>query len=163
MVSFSGRAVEQTIYGIQEQFPATQSTFFGWYASANLKWTLFDGGARKNRLALAKATARAAEAAVDSTRDQVADEVWSAYSNLKTALRQRQAASALLNAAMESYDAALQAYGYGVRSLLDVTAAQKVLAQARTADVSARAEVLTQLANLAFRTGDAIRSRARKP
>jgi outer membrane protein len=162
-VSFSGNAGEPAIYGVQAQSPSTQSTFFGWSASANLKWTLFDGGARKNRLAEAEATARSAQAAIDSTRDQVADEVWSAYSNLKTALRQRQAATALLNAATESYNAALEAYRYGVRSLLDVTAAQKVLAQARTADVSARAELLTQVANLAFRTGDAIRSSGRKP
>jgi len=47
--------------------------------------------------------------------------------------------------------------------LLDVTAAQKLLAQARTADVSSRAELLTQLANLAFRTGDRVRSNAREP
>jgi outer membrane protein len=82
---------------------------------------------------------------------------------LNTAFRQRQAALALLEAASQSYSAALESYKYGLRSLLDVTAAQKLLAQARTADVSSRAELLTQLANLAFRTGDRVRSNARKP
>jgi outer membrane protein len=40
------------------------------------------------------------------------------------------------------------------RNLLDVTAAQRTLAQARSADVTARTRVLTALAELAFRIGD---------
>jgi hypothetical protein len=41
---------------------------------------------------------------------------------------------------------------------LDVTAAQKLLAQARSADILAQTQVLTTLADLAFRSGDSIRS-----
>jgi outer membrane protein TolC len=41
--------------------------------------------------------------------------------------------------------------------LLDVTAAQRTLAQARSADVLARTHVLTAFAELALRTGDSIR------
>jgi len=73
---------------------------------------------------------------------------------MNTAFRQRQAAIALLEAGSQSYAAALEAYNYGVRSLLDVTAAQRTLAQAQSADVMARARVLAALAELAFRTGD---------
>jgi outer membrane protein TolC len=76
---------------------------------------------------------------------------------VKTALRQREAATALLQAASQSYDAAVEAYGYGVRNLLDVTAAQRALAQARSTDVAARTAVLDTLADLAFRTGDLMR------
>ena len=90
-------------------------------------------------------------------RNQIADQVWTAYSNLNTAFRQRQSAVALLQASSQSYNAALQSYGYGVRNLLDVTAAQRTLAQARSADVLARTQVLTAFAELAFRTGDSIR------
>src|SRR5258707_8750624 len=86
--------------------------------------------------------------------DQVADEVWRSYSNVETALRRRDAATALLQAARQSYIAAVEAYGFGVRSLLDVTEAQRVLAQARSADVAARTAVLHALADLAFSTGD---------
>ena len=124
---------------------------------------MFDGGARKNRLAQAEADSRAAEAQVSARRDQITDEIWTAYSNLKTALRQRQSAVALLQAASQSYSAALESYNYGVRSLLDVTAAQRTLAQARSIDVLARTQVLSAVANLAFQTGDAIQSAARKP
>ena|SRR5437879_13878023 len=96
-------------------------------------------------------------------RDQSANEVWAAYSDLNTALRQREAATALLEAAGRSYDAALESYNYGLRNLLDVTAAQRTLAQARSTDVLARTQVLTTLAALAFRAGDSIQSNAMKP
>jgi outer membrane protein TolC len=62
-----------------------------------------------------------------------------------------------------SYNAALESYNYGVRNLLDVTNAQKVLAQARSTDILARTQVLDALADLAFRTADATQSNSRRP
>jgi len=117
----------------------------------------------KNRLAQAEANSRAAEAQVRAARDRITDEIWTAHSNLKTALRQRQSAIALLEAANQSYAAALGAYNYGVRSFLDVTAAQRTLAQARSTDVLARTQVLSAVATLAFQAGDAIQVGARRP
>ncbi len=58
-----------------------------------------------------------------------------------------------MTSATQSYSAALESYNYGVRNLLDVTNAQKVLAQARSTDILARTQVLTALADLAFRNG----------
>ena len=144
-------------YGWQEQLPATRRTGLTGAASLRVDWTIFDGGARKNNLLKDEASRNAAAAQVEVTVDQIADEVWRSYSNVKTALRQRQAATALLEAASQSYDAAVEAYGFGVRSLLDVTSAQRTLAQARTADIAARTTVLDALADLAFRTGDLMR------
>src|SRR5262249_35242897 len=95
--------------------------------------------------------------------NQIADGVWAAYSNLNTAFRQRQAAIALLQAAAQSYDAALESYKYGLRNLLDVTAAQRSLAQARSADIAARTHVLTALAYLALVTGDSIQASKGRP
>jgi len=82
---------------------------------------------------------------------------------LNTAFRQRQSALALLEAATQSYSAALESYNYGVRSLLDVTAGQRILAQARSADVLARTQVLTSLAELAFRNADSIQPKKARP
>lgn len=127
-----------------------------------LNWTVFDGGARKSRLAQTEARIREAETQASATRYRIEDEVWTAYSNLNTAFRQREAAAALLTAASESYAAALESYNYGVRNLLDVTAAQRVLAQARSADMLARVRVLSTLADLAFRSADSIQA-ARRP
>jgi len=101
---------------------------------------------------------RAAEAQTNLKINQIADQVWTAYSNLNTAFRQARAAVALLDAANQSYNAALESYKYGLRNLLDLTAAQRSLAQARSADVFARTQVLTTLADLAFTTGDSVQA-----
>ena len=93
--------------------------------------------------------------------DQIANEVWTAYSNFNTALRQRAAAVAFLEAATKSYEASLESYNYGLRNFLDVTAAQKTLAQARSTDVLARTQILSALADLAFRVADSIQPGAR--
>jgi len=151
-LSFGPGAQRQ--FGVQQLFPRTHRDGFTGDLAFSLKWTLFDGGARKNRLANERASLRAAEAQLNVRRDQIANETWAAYSNAKTAFQQRQAARALLEAASQSYASALAAYKYGVRSFLDVTAAQRTLSDAQAADVFARARVLSALAELAFRIGD---------
>ncbi len=152
----------QSLYFQQQQLPWGHTADLTGSMAVSLSWTVFDGGARRSRLAQAEAQMRAAEAQVGATRDRIEDEVWTSYSNLNTAFRQREAANALLVAATESYDAALASYTYGVRNLLDVTAAQKVLAQARSTDITARTQVLTALADLVFRTSDSIKAKLRK-
>ena len=151
------RPSAQSLYALQQTLPWAHTADLEGGLNVSLNWTVFDGGARKNNLARAEANVRAAEAQVSASRDQIADEVWGAYSNVKTALRQRQAAIALLEAASQAYAAALEAYNYGVRSFLDVTAAQRTLAQARSTDVTARTQVLTTLVDLAFGTGSLLR------
>jgi outer membrane protein TolC len=153
----------RSVYGQQQAYPWAYTADLNGGVAATLNWTVFDGGARKNRLAQAEANVRRAEAEVSSRRDQIANEIWTAYSNVKTAFAQRQSAVAFLDAATQSYTAALRSYAYGVRNLLDVTAAQRTLAQARSTDVLARTQVLTSLADLAFRTGDTIQPGARRP
>jgi outer membrane protein TolC len=152
----------QSLYLQQQALPWGHTADLTGTLALSLSWTVFDGGARRSRLAQADARIRQAEAQVSVARDRIEDQVWAAYSNLKTAFRQREAATALLTAATESYRAALESYSYGVRNLLDVTNAQKVLAQARSTDILARTQVLAALADLVFRTGDAIQPNARR-
>jgi outer membrane protein TolC len=152
----------QSIYFQQQALPWGQTASLTGSLALSLNWTVFDGGARRSRLAQAEARIREAQAQVNSARDRIEDQVWTAYTNLNTAFRQREAATALLTAATESYSAALESYSYGVRNLLDVTNAQKVLAQARSTDILARTQVLAALAELAFRTGDAIQPGVRR-
>jgi outer membrane protein len=147
-------------YGVQEQLSGVYSPNQEfWSARLSLTWTLFDGFARESRVARAKADQKQAAAEVDAIRDQVENEVWTAYSTARTALRQQKAAAALLEAASSSYNAALQSYTYGVRSQIDVVSAQRTLAAARTADVSARTQLLTGVAALAFQTGDLLHAK----
>jgi outer membrane protein TolC len=150
-LSFAGNGGLAHIYAQQNFGPGLYSpNQETWGARLSLTWNLFDGFARENRLAKAKADQKEAAAEVDAVRDRVENQVWSAYSTARTALRQQKAAAALLAAASESYDAALQTYNYGVRSQIDVVFAQRALAAARTADVSARTQLLTGIASLAF-------------
>ncbi len=154
-LNFAGTGGLARTYGQQNLAPGVYSqTQETWDARLSLNWDIFDGFARENRLARAKADQKQAAAEVDAIRDQVENQVWSAYSTARTALRQQKAAAALLAATSESYDAALQSYNFGVRSQIDVVSAQRALAVARTADVSARTQLLTGVAALAFQTGD---------
>lgn len=157
------RPTGEALFGLQQTYPWAQTADLTGGVIFNLNWTLFDGGARKNNVVRAQADEHAAEAQANSTRDQIANEVWAAYSNVNTAFRQRQSAQALLEASSKSYDAALESYNYGLRNLLDVTAAQRTLAQARSADVLARTQVLSALVDLAFRTGDSVQPKPTVP
>ena len=155
-LTFKGDGGLARAYGQQDLLPGHYAQGEIWTAELDLRWTLFDGARREYRVAQANADKKAAQAEVDTLQDQIANEVWAAYSNMQTALRQQQAAAALLAASQQSYEAAHEAYGYGVRNLLDVVSAQRALAQARSEDISARAQLLLQVTNVAFRTGDLI-------
>lgn len=155
-LSLAGNGGEARQYGKQNLLPPGYAGGETWDVTLGLKWTLFDGARREHEVAQARAEKAATEAEISTLRDDIADQVWAAYSNVQTALRQQQAARALLASAEQSYEAAAESYGYGVRNLLDVVSAQKALAQARSEDITARTELLSQIANLAFRTGDLI-------
>ena len=161
-LSFSASAGPRSFYASQQSLPWEHTANWGGGAGLSLTWSLFDGGARRHKLAQAKADALGSEAKAKATRDSVANEVWTAYSKFRTAFRERQAAVELLAAARQSYAAALESYNHGVRSLLDVTAAQRTLAQARSSDVLARTAILSSVAELAFQTGSSIQSKAPK-
>jgi outer membrane protein len=148
----------QLLRGLQGTYPWAHGDGVFGAVGLSLDWKVFDGGARSRELAEAHADAAAARARVASASNDIANDVWTAYSQFTTALRRRQAASALVDSAGQSYAAALDSYNLGLRSLLDVTAAQQTLAQAESADVLARTQALVALANLAFQTGDAIQS-----
>src|SRR5580692_8806442 len=121
-LSFKANASAQSLYLHQQTLAWGHTADLTGGVALSLNWTVFDGGARRSRLAQAESQIRRAEAQVSAARDSVEDEVWTAYSNLTTAFRQREAAIALLDSATQSYAAALESYNYGVRNLLDVTA-----------------------------------------
>lgn len=129
-----------------------------WAGALSIQWTIFDGGARKNREAAAESAKRQAIDELRDKRDQAQREVWSAYIAFRTALRQEDAAVALLNAADASYSASLDAYKYGVKNLVDVVTAEKQLATARLSSVTARSRLLTEAVRLESVTGSLLRN-----
>ena len=162
-LNFQGEGGQVRAYGRQDLM---NDTYAGpleeWNVNLNLRWDIFDGGRRRNQLAQAHADEKRAQAGIDETRDQVEQQVWTAYIGVRTAFFQRDAAAQLVSASEESYNAALKTYGLGLRNLVDVVQAQRTLAQARSNDVAARTGLLTQLSNLAYRTGDLLQTAARK-
>jgi outer membrane protein len=150
-------------FGQQTPFPGVYAGGNIYHAELSLNWTVFDGGRRRNEVEQAHASQKQAQSTVDRMRDEVSDEVWRAYSDVNTAFRQRDAATMLLTASTDSYEAALQSYQLGIRNLVDLLAAERELADARSADITARVSVLNSLAELAYSTGDLLKTTARRP
>ncbi len=155
-VTVSGSADEQYQNGSQPPLPSVSGIAPAWLFKLGASWTVFDGRARYYELDRARSERRQAETELEGMADRVAEEVWAAYSNVQTSLHRQEAAKVLFTAAEQSYSAALEAYRLGVKNFLDVVAAQRALAQARTTQAQSQAEVLTDFAQLAFATGDSV-------
>src|SRR5262245_7066685 len=124
-------------------------------AFLNFEWKLFDGFERENALREAISQRGAAEAEVAALELRTIREVWKAYADVKTALRKQEFALALLAASEEAYASTLESYrSAGLATVIDVLAAQRDLARARTTEIQSRAELLTASAALTFAAGD---------
>lgn len=156
-VGVSGDWGHQNGLGEQKNFGSSaQSAIYPYQAQIKISWNIFDGGARRSALASAQSQHEEAQAQLSQMRDEIENEVWTAYTTLKTAQAQQDAARALLEAAQQSYDAATEAFQAGVRNFLDVTTAQRGLARARAAQATARIQLLSSFAEFAFRAADPI-------
>lgn len=142
-----------TDYGILA--PVSEPT---WSVALGVQWRLFDGGARKNELEIARSRARSARDEMREKEDQATSEVWTAYIGFRTAIRKEQAAEALLASANSSYSASLDAYKYGVKNLIDVVTAERQLAQARLSGVASRSALFVEAVDLEFVTGNLLRN-----
>ncbi|WP_420236111.1 TolC family protein [Telmatobacter bradus] len=131
-----------------------------WSVNLNLQWSLFDGGQRRNQVRLADSRRREAQESLRNKQDAVSREVWMAYIQFRTAVRQQEAAETLLASASTSYEASFDAYRYGVKNLVDVVTAETQLAQARLAQVQARSNLLVSAINLEYKTGNLLRQTA---
>jgi outer membrane protein TolC len=146
-------------FGEQKNFgSAAQSAIYPYLAQLKITWNIFDGGARRNEAARAQSGAREEQAKAALLRDQIENEIWTSYTNLKTAQQEQEAANALREAAQQSYESATEAFQAGVRTFIDVTTAQRTLARARTAQATARVQLLSSYADFAFRAGDPIQA-----
>lgn len=123
-----------------------------WSAALSLKWEVFNG-ARRHDVRAAEAEQKAAAEEERATQERVTREVWQAYVDYQTAAEQQHAAQSYLASSQTSYDSSLDAFKYGVRSLVDVVQAERQLAQARLAAVDANAQLTLSAAALTFATG----------
>jgi outer membrane protein TolC len=158
-VEFESKGSSQSIWPTVSQPSLGDTTQFVWSTGIQLKWNLFDGGLRRHEVLRRTSEQRQAAEELREKSDDIARETWVAYLQFGTAVRQQEAAQTLLLAATTSYDASLDAYGYGVKNLIDLVNAESQLAEARLADVEARSAVLTSAANLGYTTGNLLRPR----
>jgi outer membrane protein len=124
-----------------------------WSAQVGLRWELFNG-ARRHELAASFAEQAAALEEERRTRDAVTGQVWDAYIDYETAVEQQRSAQSFLSAATTSYDSSLDAYKYGVRSLVDVVQAERQLAEARLVAVRSQAQWMRSAVALSYATGE---------
>lgn len=157
-IVLSGDAAETAVWPTADYGQLGAANEPTWSAALTIEWRIFDGGARKNQLAVAESKKREAQSELTDKRDQAQREVWSSYIAFRTALRQEQAAVALLTSADTSYSASLDAYRNGVRNLVDVVTAENQLAQARLSSVAARSRLFLEAVNLEFVTGNLLRT-----
>jgi len=128
-----------------------------WSVSANLRWDVFNG-ARRHEINSALAEQQAAAEQQRASQDAVTRQVWDAYVDYRTALEQERSAQSFLISAQTSYDSSLDAFNYGVRSLVDVVQAERQLAQARLAVVDALAHRQQSEVGIIYATGSLLQT-----
>ena len=125
-----------------------------WGVGLALTWDLFDGGARKRKLEMARAERDAARHELEDAKDKAISQVWQYYTSTKLAFRRLDVAAALLDASEKSYQQTFEGYQNGLNSLVDVLDAERALSSARYTQLDTRATLLESTAALAFASGD---------
>ena len=134
--------------------PWTSTTQPTWGVGLALTWSLFEGGARKRKVEIARSERQAAQHDLEDARDKAISQVWRYYTDTKLALRRLEVAAALVEASEKSYQQTFEAYQNGLSSLVDVLGARRELSGARYTQLDTRATLLESTAALAFASGD---------
>jgi outer membrane protein len=135
----------------------------GWFSASEpgygvglaLRWNILEGGATRRRVEMAEAERRAAESEVTEARDRAVSEVWTAYTDVKLAVRRVDTAAALVEASQQSYEATLGSYREGLETLTNLLVARRELSHARFVELDTRLQLFDASAALAFSTGEA--------
>jgi len=122
-------------------------------AGVAFEWNLFEGLASTNAVRQATARREAAQAEFDSLQLQIIKEVWKSYADVKTALRKREFAVALLKAAEQSYEALKESYANGLSTVIELLTAERNLASARYTEIESRTTLLQSAAALVYASG----------
>ena len=151
----AGRAYERTELNVEgSQLPWGSTQQPTWAVGLQFNWDLFDGGARRRKLDLAKADREAAKHTLEDARDQAISQVFRFYTDSKLAARRLEVATTLLATSDKSYNQTLESYKNGLSSLVDLLTARIGLSQAEYTQLDTRAVLLESTAALAFASGD---------
>jgi outer membrane protein len=122
-----GYGMERTSLG-SNTFDTSAPTFG---AGLALNLQVFDGFLRDRSLQAARAELQASSEQLEQTRDEAVRQVWKSYTDLRTAIRSRAAAAALLKSSQSAYDAVLASYKLGFSTYADIVTNETKLTSAR--------------------------------
>ncbi|HYV96726.1 MAG TPA: TolC family protein [Gemmatimonadaceae bacterium] len=114
---------------------------------------IFSGFSHTYDVRAATARRDAADARAQLTRQQIAQQVFTAFYQLQTATERVRTSATLLSSATESEQVARGRYNEGVGSIVDLLIAQTALANARAQSIAARWQWRIALAQLAHDAG----------
>lgn len=138
---------------------APRELFGGFVVGVNASWTLFDGFATPGRVRAAQARASAARESLRATELAIETEVRSAYALLEQARATRRSQEQNAGLAREALRLAMDNFGAGLATQLDILQAQVDLTRARVTELSGRALHAAALARIARAVGTPARPR----
>jgi outer membrane protein TolC len=122
-------------------------------ASITLNYELFDGSARKNRLAAAEAAAKSAREELALERIRTVRGAWIAYYRYMTAREHVKFASQLADTARTARDSAAEGFKNGLSTVVELLAAERDLAEAEMIRTNSVAELFIASSQIALSTG----------
>jgi outer membrane protein TolC len=125
----------------------------GYGAFMNVKWDLFDGFERVERVRKRADEEKAVKENLDAARLDASRDVWTSYHDMLSAARRVDFAEAFVVSAQENFSAIEAASQTGLSQVAEVTEAAAQLAQARFERAEALADYSTTLAQLALAVG----------
>jgi outer membrane protein len=144
-----------TLNGSDNYVYANPSSLNGnsYVLSAGISWPIFQSFKNSYDLLQAQEQAKAQAANAEFQRDQVVNQVFTAYYNLRTATARVRSTDDLIRSAQANYDVASGRYKQGVGNILEVLTAQAALAAARSQEAQARWTWHSTLAQLSHDVG----------
>lgn len=125
----------------------------GYGAFLNVKWDLFDGFERVERLRKRSAEEQAARENLTAARLDASRDVWTSYHDTLSAARRVDSAESFVASAQENFSAIEAATRAGLSQVSELADAAGILAGARFERADALAIYSTRLAELAFAVG----------
>ena len=159
-VHFGAAVAQQSLWptvNVAGPDPLGHSNETVWSVGLTARWTIFDGGLRRNEVHLADSRRREAQDEKREKEDAIGREVWVAYVQFQTAVRQHEAAETLLTSQALRMMRRLMLTGMASGEADQSVTAENQLAQARLAVVQSRSAVRIDAANLDFATGNMLR------
>lgn len=155
LVGQAGGAYERSQLTLENSTPPWVSTKDPtWTVGLMFTWPVFEGGARKRKLEIARSEREAAQHELEAARDKAISQVWRFYTDTKLSIRRLDVAAALVQASEKSYQQTFEGYKQGLSTLVDLLGARRELSRAGYTQLETRATLLESTAALAFASGD---------